>query len=107
MKKNHAIRSLFGGDEGEGARKFTVSFYTRTITYIEYRTEKNEYQSLMNIFEHFKDIDSQCTQDTNQNKLLLLIIDHFQCYYHQCDHYNQRSIERVVMNFFKKFYIRV
>ena len=58
----------------------------------------------MNIFAHFKDIDSQCTQDTNQNKLLLLIIDHFQCYYHQCDHYNQRSIERVVMNFFKKFY---
>ena len=62
----------------------------------------------MNIFAHFKDIDSQCTQQTIHNKLFLLIIDQFHCYYHQCDHYSQRSIERVVMNFFKEvFYTRM
>ena len=102
MKQNHAIRSIFGEDEGEGGRKLAVSFYTWTITYIEYGNEKNEYQSLMNIFAHFKDIDSQCTQETIHNKLFLLIINQFHFYYYQCDHYSQRSIERVVMNFFKK-----
>ena len=56
----------------------------------------------MNIFAHFKDIDSQCTQETIYNKLFLLIIDQFHCYYYQGDHHSQRSIERVVMNFFKK-----
>ena len=56
----------------------------------------------MNSFAHFKDIDSQCTQETIYNKLFLLIIDQFHCYYHQCDLYSQRSIDRVVMQFFKK-----
>ena len=87
--------------EGEGVRKFVHSFYTWTITYIEYRNKKNEYQSWMNIFAHFKDIDSQCTQQTNHNKLFLLIINQFHFYYYQGDHYSRRSIERVVMHFFK------
>ena len=55
----------------------------------------------MNIFAHFKDIDSQCTQDTIHNKLFLLIINQFHCYYYQFDHYIQRLIEKVVMNFFE------
>ena len=55
----------------------------------------------MNIFAHFKDIDSQCTQETIHTKLFLLIINQFHCYYHRRDHYSQRTIERVVMNFFK------
>ena len=55
----------------------------------------------MNIFAHFKGIESECTQDRIHNKLFLLIIDQFQCYCHQCGHYNQRSIERVVMHFFQ------
>ena len=58
----------------------------------------------MNSFAHFKDIESECTQETIHNKLFLLIMNQFQCYYHQCDHYSQRSIERVVMNFFKKLF---
>ena len=62
----------------------------------------------MNIFAHFKDTDSQCTQVIIHNKLFLLIINQFQCYYHRCDHYSQRSIERVVMIIFKKnFFTRV
>ena len=62
----------------------------------------------MNIFAYFKDIHSQCTQETIHNKLFLLIINEFHCYYHQCDHYIARSIERVVMNFFKNiFYTRM
>ena len=105
VKKNHAIRTIFY--VGEGARKFLRSFYTWTIKYIEYRNEKNEYQSLMNIFAHFKDIDNQCTQQTIHNKLVLLIIDQFHCYYHQCDHYIRRFIERVVMRFFRKWYTSV
>ena len=59
----------------------------------------------MNVFAHFKDIDNQSTQETIYNKLFLLIIDEFHFYYHQCDHYSQRSIERVVMNFFKKTFL--
>ena len=106
MKQNHAIRSISGGDEGEGARKFVHSFYTSTITCIEYGNEKDEHKLLMNTFAHFKDIDSQCTQDTIHNKLLLLIINQFQYYYHHCDHYSQRSIERVVTNFFKKLFYK-
>ena len=58
----------------------------------------------MIVFAHFKDIDNQSTQETIYNKLFLLIIDEFHFYYHQCDHYSQRSIERVVMNFFKKLF---
>ena len=58
----------------------------------------------MNIFAHVKDIESECRQDRIHNKLFLLIIDQFQCYHHQCDHYSQRLIERVVMNFFKKLF---
>ena len=58
----------------------------------------------MNIFAHVKDTESECTQETIHNKLFLLIMNQFQCYYHQCDHYSQRSIERVVMNFFKKLF---
>ena len=61
----------------------------------------------MNIFAHFKDIAIRRTQETIHNKLFLLIINQFQCYYHQCDHYSQRSIERVVMNFFKKTFLHV
>ena len=53
----------------------------------------------MNIFAHFKDIESESTQDRIHNKLFLLVIDQFQCYYHQCDCYIQRSIERVAMDF--------
>ena len=84
------------------------SFYIWTITYIESGNEKNEHKSLMNMFAHFKDIDSQCTQDTIHDKLFLLIINQFHCYYYQGDHYIVRSIERVVMNFFKKlFYTRM
>ena len=100
MKQNHAIRSIFcvGEGEGESARKFVYSSYTRTIKYIEYRNEKNEHKSLMNIFAYFKDVNSQCTQETIYNKLFLLIIDQFHYYYH---HYRQRSNERVVMHFFQ------
>ena len=70
-------------------------------------TRKNEYKSLMNICAHFKDIDSECTQDRIRNKLCLFIIDQFHFYYHQCDHYITRSIERVVIHFFKRFYTHV
>ena len=55
----------------------------------------------MNSFAHFEDIESECTQDRIHNKLFLLIIDQFQCYYHQCDRYIQRSIERVAMDVFQ------
>ena len=41
----------------------------------------------MNIFAHFKDIDSQCTQETIRNKLFLSIINQFHCYYYRVDHY--------------------
>ena len=58
----------------------------------------------MNSFAHVKDIESECTEDRIHNKLFLLIMNQFQCYYHQRDHYSQRSIERVVMNFFKKLF---
>ena len=58
----------------------------------------------MNIFAHFKDIAIRRTQETIHNKLFLLINNQFQCYYHQCDHYSQRSIERVVMDFFKNLF---
>ena len=61
----------------------------------------------MNIFAHFNDIDSQCTQQTIHNKLFLLIINQFHWYYYQCDHYIAKSIERVVMHFFKKFKTRL
>ena len=57
----------------------------------------------MNIFAHFKEIESQCTQETIRNKLFLFSIDQFHFYYHQCDHYIVRSIERVVIHFFKRF----
>ena len=82
-------------------------FILEQSKYIEYRHEKNEYQSLMNIFVHFKDLDKQCTQQTILNTLFLLIMNQFQCYYHQCDHYLVRPIERVVMHFFKKCYTPV
>ena len=83
----------------------SVSFYTRAIKYIEYGNEKNEYQSLMNIFAQLKDIESECTQDRIRNKLCLFIIYQFHFYYHQCDHCIQRSIERVVMHFFQNVHI--
>ena len=53
----------------------------------------------MNIFAHFTDIEGGCTQDIIHNKLFLLNIDEFHCYYHRYDRYIQRSIERVVMGF--------
>ena len=61
----------------------------------------------MNIFAHAKDIESECTQDRIHNKLFLLIINQFHCYYHQCDYYVVRSIERVVMDFFEKSFLHV
>ena len=47
--------------------------------------------------------ESECTPETIHNKLCLFIIDQFHFYYHQYDHYIARSIERVIMHFFKNF----
>ena len=58
----------------------------------------------MKIFAHVKNIAIRRTEETIHNKSFLLIMNQFQCYYHQCDHYSQRWIERVVMNFFKKLF---
>ena len=98
MKQSHAIRSIFGGDEG--ARKF-VLYLNNHMHRIWIREKRTQI-----INEHFKDIDSQCTQNIVHNKLFLLIINQFYCYYHPCDHYSQRSIERVAMNFFKKLFYK-
>ena len=54
-----------------------------------------------------KDTAIRLTQKIIQNKLFLLIINEFHYYYHRCDHYIVRPIERVVMHFFKKCYTPV
>ena len=60
----------------------------KNLGYATNRNEKNEYQSLMNSFAHFKGIDGQCTQETIHNKLVLLIIAQIHCYDYRRDHYS-------------------